>query len=132
MSKKYLFPYELIELNWRFWSFMGLLAVGRLSALSFPVAEFSGYIDPLYSPTVLILPLPTLFRLSCYAYRKDYHRHIFDHPLGLQERQRGRGRTQSPTPERGTPSSSSGTSTGTSCTLGSQSSRSSTMTSTTR
>jgi len=84
MSKKYLFPYELIEINWRFWSFIGLLALGGIAAISFPVAEFSGYIDPLYSPTVLILPIPTLFRLSCYAYRKDYHRHIFNHPLGCR------------------------------------------------
>jgi hypothetical protein len=46
------------------------------------VAQLNGYIDPFYSPTVLIVPIPGLFRLTCYAYRKDYHRHLFHHPLG--------------------------------------------------
>jgi len=100
MSKKYLFPYEFVEINWRFWSFLGILALGGIAALSFPVAEYSGYIDPLYSPTVLILPLPTLFRLSCYAYRKDYHRHIFQHPLGCKNSQRDETHSQPYTGER--------------------------------
>jgi len=81
MSKKYLFPYELIEINWRFWSFVAILAIGSLALVSFPVAQLNGYIDPFYSPTILIVPLPGLFRLTCYAYRKDYHRHLFHHPL---------------------------------------------------
>ncbi len=100
MSRKYLFPYELIELNWRFWSFIVLLAAGGLLALSFPVPELNGYIDPLYSPTVLILPLPTLFRITCYAYRKDYHRHIFNHPLGCKNSQRDEKHTEPYTGER--------------------------------
>jgi hypothetical protein len=89
MSKKYLFPYELVEINWRFWTFLVLIAAGILAVMSFPVAETTGYIDPFYSPTVLILPLPGLFRLTCYAYRKDYHRHLFQHPLGCANPNRG-------------------------------------------
>jgi hypothetical protein len=100
LSRKYLFPYELIELNWRFYSFLALLAAGGLAALTFPVAELNGYIDPLYSPTVLIVPLPTLFRLSCYAYRKDYYRHLFDHPLGCKNSQRDERHTEPYTGER--------------------------------
>jgi hypothetical protein len=26
------------------------------------------------------VPIAGLFRLTCYAYRKDYHRHVFNHP----------------------------------------------------
>lgn len=52
--------------------------------VAYPVAEFKGYIDPFYSPTVLIVPIPGLFRLTCYAYRKDYHRHVFKHPIGCE------------------------------------------------
>ncbi|MDG6942168.1 MAG: hypothetical protein JRN34_04500 [Nitrososphaerota archaeon] len=84
-----LFPYEIFEPNWRFWSFVGLLVVGFWALVSFPVAEYSGYIDPFYSPTILIVPLPGLFRLTCYAYRKDYHRHLFKHPLGCSNADRG-------------------------------------------
>jgi hypothetical protein len=86
---KLLFPYELLEPNWRLWSFIGILAVGFYALLAFPVAEFAGYIDPFYSPTLLIVPLPGAFRLTCYAYRKDYHRHIFSHPLGCSNADRG-------------------------------------------
>ncbi|MDA4132838.1 MAG: hypothetical protein OK454_06915, partial [Thaumarchaeota archaeon] len=89
MSKKYLFPYELIEVNWRFWSFLTLIVVGISAVIMFPVAELNGYIDPFYSPTALILPLPGLFRLTCYAYRKDYNRHLFNHPLGCANPNRG-------------------------------------------
>jgi len=84
-----LFPYELLEPNWRLWSFIGILGVGFWALLAFPVSEFSGYIDPFYSPTILIVPLPGAFRLTCYAYRKDYHRHIFKHPLGCSNPDRG-------------------------------------------
>lgn len=56
--------------------------------VAYPVGTISGYVDPFYSPTVLIVPLPGLFRLTCYAYRKDYHRHIFNHPLGCENSQR--------------------------------------------
>lgn len=86
---KGLFPYELFEPNWRLWSFIGILAAGFWALLAFPLAEFSGYIDPFYSPTILIVPLPGAFRLTCYAYRKDYHRHIFKHPLGCSNPDRG-------------------------------------------
>jgi len=98
--RKYLFPYELIELNWRFWSFLVIIAVGIFAVTSFPVAETSGYIDPFYSPTVAILPLPGLFRLTCYAYRKDYHRHLFNHPLGCANTSRGEAHKQLYTGER--------------------------------
>lgn len=86
---KLLFPYELLEPNWRLWSFIAILAVGFWALLAFPVAEFAGYVDPFYSPTILIVPLPGLFRLTCYAYRKDYHRHLFKHPLGCANQDRG-------------------------------------------
>lgn len=86
---KLLFPYELLEPNWRLYSFIGILAVGFWALLQFPVAQFSGYIDPFYSPSVLIVPLPGAFRLTCYAYRKDYHRHLFKHPLGCANPDRG-------------------------------------------
>ncbi len=86
MTKPYgrrtLFPFELLELNWRFWAFLGVLGVGFFALTAFPLFSTQGYIDPFYSPTVLIVPLPGAFRLTCYAYRKDYHRHIFHHPLG--------------------------------------------------
>jgi hypothetical protein len=86
---KVLFPYELVEPNWRFYSFIAILAVGFWALMAFPVAQFAGYIDPFYSPTVLIVPLPGAFRLTCYAYRKDYHRHLFKHPLGCANPDRG-------------------------------------------
>src|SRR5437870_3096508 len=89
MIRKYLFPYEFFELNWRFWSFLAVLAVGGLAVAMFPVGEIAGYADPFYSPTILIIPIPTLFRLTCYAYRKDYHRHLFEHPLGCSNATRG-------------------------------------------
>jgi hypothetical protein len=89
MSRKYLFPYELFELNWRFWSFIVLLGLGSWALVTFPVSQIVGYIDPFYSPTVLIVPIPGLFRLTCYAYRKDYHRHLFHHPLGCSGDARG-------------------------------------------
>jgi hypothetical protein len=98
--RKYLFPYELFEANWRFWSFLIILAVGGWAVVTFPVAEITGYIDPFYSPTILILPLPGAFRLTCYAYRKDYHRHLFHHPLGCYSGERGEKTTRHYTGER--------------------------------
>jgi hypothetical protein len=89
MSWKSLFPYELIEPNWRLWSFIIILSAGFWALITYPVTQFSGYIDPFYSPTILIVPLPGLFRLTCYAYRKDYHRHLFHHPLGCNNASRG-------------------------------------------
>jgi hypothetical protein len=87
-SASYFFPYELIEANWRLWSFILILAVGSYALVSYPVATITGYIDPFYSPTVLIVPIPGLFRLTCYAYRKDYHRHLFHHPLACANSER--------------------------------------------
>lgn len=84
-----LFPYELLEPNWRLWTFIGILGVGFWALTAFPVAQFAGYMDPFYSPTVLIVPLPGAFRLTCYAYRKDYHRHLLRHPLGCANPDRG-------------------------------------------
>ena len=63
--------------------------MGFWGLVAFPIAQFAGYIDPFYSPTVLIVPLPGAFRLTCYAYRKDYHRHLFKHPLGCANPDRG-------------------------------------------
>ena len=97
---KQLFPYELLEPNWRLWSFVAILALGFWALLAFPVAEFAGYIDPFYSPTILIVPLPGAFRLTCYAYRKDYHRHIFKHPLGCANADRGESSSRHYTGER--------------------------------
>jgi hypothetical protein len=87
-SAQYFFPYELIEANWRLWSFILILAVGSYALIAYPVAAFNGYIDPFYSPTVLIVPIPGLFRLTCYAYRKDYHRHLLHHPLACDNPER--------------------------------------------
>ncbi len=101
MSKKYLFPSELVEVNWRFWTFIATLSAGFYGLLAFPMAAaVSGYIDPFYSPTILIVPLPGLFRLTCYAYRKDYHRHLFRHPLGCANADRGEKHGQPYTGER--------------------------------
>ena len=74
-------PGEFFESNARLYSFMVLLAVAIAGLVIFPVAEFKGYIDPFYSPTILVLPFVGLYRLTCYAYRKDYNRHVFKHPL---------------------------------------------------
>ena len=64
------------------------LAVGSYALITYPVGVIHGYIDPFYSPTVLIVPIPGLFRLTCYAYRKDYHRHLFHHPLSCDDPER--------------------------------------------
>ncbi|MBI3841513.1 MAG: hypothetical protein HY297_06165 [Thaumarchaeota archaeon] len=48
----------------------------------------------------MIVPLPGAFRLTCYAYRKDYHRHIFRHPLGCLNADRGEGAGRHYTGER--------------------------------
>ncbi len=98
--RRYLVPYELFEPNWRLWTFIAILVVGAWAVVTFPVNEFSGYIDPFYSPTILILPLPGAFRLTCYAYRKDYHRHLFHHPLGCQARSREESEKRKYTGER--------------------------------
>ncbi len=97
---KVLFPYELVEANWRLWSFIAILVVGFWALASFPVAQFAGYIDPFYSPTILIVPLPGAFRLTCYAYRKDYHRHLFEHPLGCSNADRADSSARKYTGER--------------------------------
>jgi hypothetical protein len=76
-----LIPKELLEKNIRLYMFIILLAVAALMLVLFPVPEYKGYIDPFYSPTILVLPFVGLYRLTCYAYRKDYNRHIFKHPI---------------------------------------------------
>lgn len=85
MEAKYnvsgIIPKEFLEPNLRLYSFIFLLAFSSAALLSFPVKEFKGYIDPFYSPTVLIIPLIGLFRLTCYAFRRYYNRHLFRHPL---------------------------------------------------
>ncbi len=80
-KNKYI-PSEFLEFNPRLYAFIIMLIVGLSAFLIFPVKEISGYIDPFYSPTILILPFVGLYRLTCYAYRKDYNRHIFKHPIG--------------------------------------------------
>jgi len=85
---KYFFPYEFIESNWRLWTFIIIIALGSWALIAYPVSPINGYIDPFYSPTVLIVPIPGLFRLTCYAYRKDYHRHLFHHPLACENTER--------------------------------------------
>jgi hypothetical protein len=87
-SSKSFFPYELIEANWRLWTFIIVLAIGIYALTTYPLGPVKGYIDPFYSPTVLIVPIPGIFRLTCYAYRKDYHRHIFHHPLSCDNPER--------------------------------------------
>ncbi len=80
MEKIAKFPREFGEI--RFWSFVfvALLAIYLMSTfdLSKPI---DGLTDPFYSPTILVLPLVAGFRATCYAYRKDYHRHLFRHPV---------------------------------------------------
>jgi hypothetical protein len=103
MSKptlKTLMPYELLEPNWRLWSFIAVLVVGFWALVAYPVSQVQGLIDPFYSPTILIVPLPGLFRLTCYAYRKDYHRHLFNHPLGCANADRADETTRKYTGER--------------------------------
>ncbi len=85
---KSILPPELLESNLRLYSFVFLLIFTITALFLFPVKEYKGYIDPFYSPTILLLPLVGLYRLTCYAYRKDYNRHVFKHPLNC------------PTPER--------------------------------
>lgn len=79
-------PTEFTELNWRVGSFILLIVLGIFLMMLYPVGYSSktGLTDPFYSPTVLVLPFIGLFRLTCYAYRKDYHRHIFNHPRSCE------------------------------------------------
>ncbi len=98
--QKYFFPYEFLEANWRLWSFIAILVVGMGVLVTYPMNEIAGLIDPFYSPTVLIVPIPGIFRLTCYAYRKDYHRHLFHHPLGCDNPERGEKHSQRYTGER--------------------------------
>ncbi len=77
---RHIIPPEFLEPNWRFWSFVFISILGSLLIIMYKVPVYDGLTDPFYTPTVLILPLVVLFRLTCYAYRKDYHRHLFNHP----------------------------------------------------
>lgn len=79
-SIKQLIPPEFLELNWRLWSFVLISVLGTAILLLYRVPIHDGLTDPFYTPTVLILPIVVGFRLTCYAYRKDYHRHLFYHP----------------------------------------------------
>ena len=76
-----LLPGEFLEPNLRLYMFVLLLVLASAALIEFPVKEFNGYVDPFYSPTVIIIPLIGLFRLTCYAFRKDYNRNMFEHPL---------------------------------------------------
>ncbi len=99
-TAQYFFPYEFIEANWRLWSFILILAIGMWALVTYQVSPINGYIDPFYSPTVLIVPIPGLFRLTCYAYRKDYHRHLFHHPLSCENTERAEKPTRKYTGEK--------------------------------
>ena len=77
---KHIIPPEFLEPNWRFWSFVFISILGTILIVLYKVPVYDGLTDPFYTPTVMILPLVVLFRLTCYAYRKDYHRHLFNHP----------------------------------------------------
>ena len=90
-----LIPSEFLELNWRVGTFILMIVLGIYLMMIYPMTDqVNGLIDPFYSPTVLILPFIGLFRLTCYAYRKDYHRHIFNHPraceIGFRAETKGR------------------------------------------
>jgi hypothetical protein len=98
--QRYLFPSEILEANWRLWSFILILAAGIWALTTFPVSPINGYVDPFYSPTVLIVPIPGIFRLTCYAYRKDYHRHLLHHPLACDNPERSEKHSQPYTGER--------------------------------
>lgn len=77
------FPREFGEL--RFWAFvlLALLAIYLMTEFALP-KPVQGLTDPFYSPTILVLPLVAGFRATCYAYRKDYHRHLFKHPVACE------------------------------------------------
>jgi len=77
---KLLIPPEFLEFNLRLYSFIFLMVLALIALLLFPISKYKGYIDPFYSPTVLIIPIIALFRLTCYAFRKGYNRHLFKHP----------------------------------------------------
>ena len=79
-NKMSFIPRELMEPNWRVWSFILVLILGIYLLGLFQIPEVDGLTDPWYSPTVAVIPFVGLFRLTCYAYRKDYHRHLFNHP----------------------------------------------------
>ncbi|MDE1824476.1 MAG: hypothetical protein KGI00_03565 [Candidatus Micrarchaeota archaeon] len=96
-----LLPPEFLEANWRLWSFLLLLLLGIAALVEFPLAPFNGYTDPFYSPTVIILPLIGAFRLSCYAFRKDYHRHLFRHPENCALDERGDAKSRAYSGETG-------------------------------
>ena len=76
---KAMFPPEFRSI--RFFSFLFLMALAFVALLIFRIPKYKGYIDPFYSPTILILPAIALFRLTCYAFRKSYNRHVFTHPM---------------------------------------------------
>ncbi len=80
-KKRHILPMEITEPNPRLWIFIILIGIAIYLMIIFPVKSFDGYVDPFYAPTILILPIVGLFRITCYAYRKDYHRHIFKHPI---------------------------------------------------
>ncbi|MCL5790056.1 MAG: hypothetical protein M1290_06305 [Candidatus Thermoplasmatota archaeon] len=77
---RHIIPPEFLEPNWRFWSFILITLLGTGLLFLYRVPVYDGLTDPFYTPTILILPLVALFRVTCYAYRKDYHRHLFNHP----------------------------------------------------
>ena len=81
MNRAGLLPSEFLEPNMRLYSFVALDALALAALIVFPVKEYAGYIDPFYSPTVLIIPIIGMFRLTCYAFREDYNRHLFKHPM---------------------------------------------------
>lgn len=90
-----LLPAEFFEPNIRLYSFIALIVLASVALVSFPMKEFKGYVDPFYSPTVIIIPLIGLFRLTCYAFRKYYNRHLFKHPEACPVYERADANTRS-------------------------------------
>lgn len=94
-----LLPTEFFELNPRIWGFILIAIVGVYLMMLYPMyySPSTGLTDPFYSPTIFVLPFIALFRLTCYAYRKDYHRHLFNHPrsceIGFRGEFKGRAYT---------------------------------------
>ncbi|MBX3231887.1 MAG: hypothetical protein KIT84_11975 [Labilithrix sp.] len=51
-----------------------------VSPLASPYFETKGFGVPLLTPATLVLPIPALFRLTCYAHRQAYYRAFFMSP----------------------------------------------------
>lgn len=98
-AKRRIVPEELSNPSWRVLSFIFLLLAAFVALLLFPVPEFKGYIDPFYSPLILLLPIPAMLRLTCYTFRRGYNRHVFQHPQACEAANRNDDRSRDYTGE---------------------------------